>query len=145
MLPLGAQPSVSTAGHGAGLSPGRTRGRWGCAYQALADPPCLHGLAKLGQLPPLQELASTAEGFLGGLPSSRDATTTAGGTGPCVPPLGRAQSLSLPMQGRCAGWGLMLPPGSAPQGKIRAAPLSGWKPLGDSAFWPWWPQAAAET
>lgn len=72
--------------------------------------------------------------------SSRDATTIAGGTGPCVPPLGKAQSLSLPVQGRCTSWGLMPPPGSAPQGKIRAATFSGWKPVGASTFWPCWPQ-----
>lgn len=107
----------------------------GCAYQALADPPCLQGLGQMHQLLPLQEPASAAEGFLGGLANSRDATTAARGTGPCVPHLGRAQSLSLAVQGRHTSWGLMLPPGSAPQGKIRAATLSGWKPVRASTFW----------
>lgn len=141
---VGTLPLVPSAGHGAGLTQGRSQGCWGYAYQALADPPCLRRLGQLRQLPPLQELASAAEGFLGGLASSTDATTTMGGTGPCVLPPGGAQSLSWPMQGRRTSWGLMLPAGSAPQGKRRAATLSGWKPVGASAFQLWWPQAAAE-
>lgn len=72
---VGAQRSVPCAGHGAGLTQGSSQGHWGCAYQALANPPCLCGLGQVLQLPPLQELAGAAEGFPGSLVSSRDVAT----------------------------------------------------------------------
>lgn len=133
------QPCVLPAGHGAGRSRCGSQQRWGSAHQALADLPWFRSPRQLCQLLPLQEAASEAEGFLGSLGRKRDATTSPGGTAPCILPLSRVRSLSQSRQGRCSSWALVLPPGSAPQEKIRPASFSAWKPLGAASFWPWRP------
>ena len=133
-------PRSLPAGHRAGLARGSSQGCWGSAYQALADLPCLPGLSHVRQLPPLQEQASTVEGFLGGLVSNRDATTTIEGTGPCVLPLGGAQNLFYPMPGRHSSWELVLSPCSVPRGREGQSPSLTGRPSGLQCFGPGGPR-----
>ena len=73
-----SRPSVGLRGH---------------PYQAFTDPPCLLCLQQLPELPLLQELGSSKEGFPSGLQSSRDWEMT-------PPP--RRQDLGVPGQSRGA-------------------------------------------
>ena len=102
-------------------------GLWGHPYQALADRPYLLPLQQLPELPVLQELGSSKQGFLRGLQSSRDREMAPLPRAQDLRPLhlGKAQGLSWALVGRRSSWGTLPAAASVPRQRRGASPISG--------------------